>query len=48
MLSLIRRLFVKPAPAPAAVRKGPKKKGSTLIRLQRAAAMDMIRSERRK
>jgi len=44
MLNLIRRLFAKPAPVPP---KGPKKKGSTLIRLQHAAARVTVNHERR-
>jgi hypothetical protein len=48
MLKLIHRLFVTPAPVLAAVPVATRKTRSTLVTLQRAAVMDMIRQERRK
>jgi hypothetical protein len=48
MLNFLRRLFVKPAPARPVPREAPKKKSSAEIRLERAAAVEAVRHERRK
>jgi hypothetical protein len=48
MLKFLRRLFAKPAAAAPVPPKAPKKKSSAEIRLERSAALDAIRHERRK